>query len=285
MVRYASIAPGRPYAWTRMWNLLDDREYLVPRELVIMPTGDFSVRSAAPWAASSNGLASGNYLPEAICAALYEVIERDAVTCWQVANRKGEPFLWIDQATIEGPTIVDVLETLGRAGAEAQIAWCPTDVGVPTCFAYVFSKPGAGIYKGYGCHLDPEIAMVRAVTEAVQARTIFVAGARDDLLRPMYEAMKRADVVWSADLRRPRRLVSLSDIPNRSTSSFHGDVAVMLDLLQRAGLAHVLVRELDASEFECSVVRVVVPGLETYQFPWTATGERALHFDPAAPVG
>ena len=32
--------------------------------------------------------------------------------------------------------------------------------------------------------------MIRAVTEAIQSRTIFVAGARDDLLRPTYEAMK-----------------------------------------------------------------------------------------------
>lgn len=80
------------------------------------------------------------------------------------------------------------------------------------------------------------------------------------------------------------RPVSASDIPNRATDSFHGDVAVMLALLEQAGLDHVLVRELDASAFECSVVRVVVAGLESYQFPWVAPGYRARSFDPGAVV-
>ena len=286
LFRYAAVAHHRPYAWTRMWNLLDDAEYLVPREFVVMPTGDLSARSSVPWAPSSNGLASGNHLPEAICAALYEVIERDATSCWQVAHDRGEPWLVIEPDTIEGSAILDVLETLDRAGVDTQIAWCPTDVGVPTCLAYIFDRrPGIGIYKGYGCHLDPEIAMVRAVTEAVQSRTIFVAGARDDIMRPTYEAMKRGDVVWSDDLRRTAQRYSLSEIPNRSTGSFHGDIAVMLALLERAGFEHVLVRELEASEFEASVARVFVPGLEPYRFPWSATGARALQFDPNAVVG
>jgi ribosomal protein S12 methylthiotransferase accessory factor YcaO len=59
----------------------------------------------------------------------------------------------------------------------------------------------------------------------------------------------------------------------------------MLDLLERAGFEHVLVREFDASAFECSVVRVLVPGLETYQFQWVAARERARIFDPSAAVG
>jgi ribosomal protein S12 methylthiotransferase accessory factor len=283
LLRYASIAHDRQYAWTRAWNLVDGGEYLVPRELIILPTGNLSGRHSVPWAPSSNGLASGNYLPEAICAALYEVIERDATSCWQKANQNGEPWLVIDPATIDGPTIVDVLETLEGAGVVVQIAWCPTDIGVPTCLAYTSDRrPGVGMFKGYGCHLDPEIAMVRAVTEAVQARTIIVAGARDDIMRPAHEAMRRGQVAWTAGLERNRRLISLSDIANRSTSTFHGDVAVMIERLQRAGFEHVLVRELEASTFESSVARVVVPGLEPYHFPWTAMGERALKFDPAA---
>jgi ribosomal protein S12 methylthiotransferase accessory factor YcaO len=49
--------------------------------------------------------------------------------------------------------------------------------------------------------------MVRAVTEAVQARTIFIAGARDDLMRSEYAVLKRSRVsLWrAADLRRSRR--------------------------------------------------------------------------------
>lgn len=115
--------------------------------------------------------------------------------------------------------------------------------------------------------------------EAVQSRTIFVAGARDDLLRAAYEAMKRSDVLTPQEFSAGAQLVSLDDIPNRATSSFHGDIAVMLELLERAGSAHVLARELEASAFEASVARVLVPGLEPYHFQWVAAGERARSFN------
>jgi ribosomal protein S12 methylthiotransferase accessory factor len=281
MFRYAVVSPRRVYGWTRMRNLLSDLECLVPSDLVSLPTGQPSVPFAHPWAAGSNGLASGNHLPEAICAALYEVIERDATSCWQLAHRKGAPRLLVDPGTINGWVITDVLGMLEAAGVEAQIVWCPTDIGVPTCLAHIIDRrSGVGVYKGYGCHLDPEVAMIRAVTEAVQSRTIFVAGARDDLLRATYEAMKRSDVLTPEEFGRGARLISVSDIPDRTTTSFDGDIVVMLELLQRAGFEHVLARELEASAFEVSVARVVVPGLEPYQFQWVAAGERARRFDP-----
>jgi ribosomal protein S12 methylthiotransferase accessory factor len=283
MFRYASISADRAYAWAWMQDLLTDRSFLVPSALVNLPASEGAVPFAHPWAASSNGLASGNNLPEAVCAALYEVIERDATACWQLAHGTGTPQLVVEPATIDGPAIRELLEALDRAGVDVRIVWCPTDVGVPSCLAYVLDRErGVGTYKGYGCHLDPEIAMIRAVTEAVQSRTIFVAGARDDVLRPTHEAVKRSDVLTAIEFRRGGQTVSVADIPNRATTSFHGDIAVMLELLQRAGFEHVLVRELDGSPFESSVARVVIPGLETYQFQWVAVSERARGFDPDA---
>jgi ribosomal protein S12 methylthiotransferase accessory factor len=286
MFKHASISPHRSYEWTRMHDLRTDRPFLVPADLVHLPIGRVGMRFAHPWTPSSNGLASGNHFPEAVCAALYEAVERDATWCWQTAFRKGTLPLVVDQATIDGPGIRQLLDTLDHAGVDAHILWCPTDVGVPTCLAFIVDRtPGIGLFKGYGCHLDPEIAMIRAVTEAVQSRTVFVAGARDDVLRPVYEANKRAEALSDAEAFRAGHLISTADIPNRATSSFHGDIAVILGLMERAGFEHVLVRELDASPFECSVVRVVVPGFAPYQFQWVAAGERARSFDPSSVLG
>jgi ribosomal protein S12 methylthiotransferase accessory factor len=286
MFRYASISPHRSYEWTRMHDLRTGQPFLVPADLVHLPTARAGLNFDHPWTPSSNGLASGNHFPEAVCAGLYEVIERDAAWCWQTAWRNGRSPLVVDQATITGTAILQLLDTLEQAGTQAHILWCPTEIGVPVFVAFLLDRrPGVGTYKGYGCHLDPEIAMIRAVTEAVQGRTIFVAGARDDILRPAYEGNKRSTAIAALELERERERVSTSDVPNRATNSFHGDVAVMLDLLGRAGFEHVLVRELDASAFECSVVRVVVPGLAPYQFGWVAAGERATSFDPSAVTG
>lgn len=283
LFRHASVSPERRYAWAAMRDLVDDRECLVPADLVGLPTGEPRTPLSHPWAAGSNGLASGNNAAEAVCAALYEVIERDATSCWQVAHRAGGPVLVVDPATIEGPVLRGVLDLLEAAGAEARIVWCPTDIGVPTFLAYVVDRtPNVGVYKGYGSHLDPEVAMIRAVTEAVQSRTIFVAGARDDLLRPTYEAMKRSDVFTPAQFTRGAVPVSVASLPHDATDTFDGDIEVLLDRLTRAGFDHVLARSLDAAAFEVAVARVVVPGLEPYLFQWVAAGERALRFDPSA---
>jgi ribosomal protein S12 methylthiotransferase accessory factor YcaO len=73
-------------------------------------------------------------------------------------------------------------------------------------------------------------------------------------------------------------------VPDRSTRTFHGDIAVLLDALAGAGFGCVLARELDASAFEVAVARVLVPGLEPYLFPWVGYGDRARSFDAAAYV-
>jgi ribosomal protein S12 methylthiotransferase accessory factor len=284
--RHTSIATDRRYAWSMMRDLHDDAEWWVPSDLVVLPTGVMVPNLSHPWAAGSNGLASGNDLLEALCAGLYEVIERDATTCWRSAGSRGDvPLLVVDQDSLSGPVLPGLLDVLDRAGADAVIAWCPTDIGVPVAMAYVVDRErGIGLYQGYGCHLDPEIAVIRAVTEAVQSRTIIVSGARDDQLRPVYEAMKRSDVYAAAAVVDRQELVSLSDIPSLATPTFEGDVRVVLDRLARAGFHRVLARELDASQFEASVARVLVPGLAPHDFAWVDVGERARTFDAWAYV-
>jgi ribosomal protein S12 methylthiotransferase accessory factor len=283
MRRAAGLSDPRLYDWSVLRDLRTDTEWLAPAELVSLPTYGDPVLFRHPWAASSNGLASGNHLLEALCAALYEVVERDAVTCWEVAVRdQGARSLLVDLTTIRGEVVVDLLSRLDACGVDVQLFWCPTDIGVPAFSCVIVDRvAGSGIYKGYGCHLDPEIAMVRAVTEAVQARTIFVAGARDDLPRSAYAVLKRSHLT-RADFERASQVIAYQDVPDRATGSFHGDIGVLLDALARAGFEHVLARAFDASTFEVAVARVVVPGLEPYLFSWVGHGERARRFDATA---
>jgi ribosomal protein S12 methylthiotransferase accessory factor len=282
LLRAASLSDRRLYEWSWMRDLSTDTEHLAPADLVGLPVNFDGIVFRHPWAASSNGLASGNHLLEALCAGLYEVIERDAVACWQVAAAQGARSLLLDPTTIRGELVGDLVERLARRGLVVNLFWCPTDIGVPTFTCYVVDdRPGAGAYKGYGCHLDPEIAMVRAVTEAVQARTIFVAGARDDLMRSTYAVLKRTRLSRD-DFERESAVVAWDDVPDRDTGTFHGDIEVLLGALSAAGFEHVLARELDAGDFEVAVARVIVPGLEPYLFSWSAYGDRARHFDAAA---
>ena len=233
------------------------------------------------WAQTSNGLASGNHLPEALCAGLYEVIERDATCCWQAAMERGHQPLRIDLSTVAQPVIRGLLEQLDSAGIATDLLWCPTEFGVPVFIGLVrdIEVPGVGTYMGYGCHLDPEIAMIRAVTEAVQARTLIIAGARDDIFRAQFRALRASSAVVT-DQFSSLSSVGAPDIPDASTPTFHGDVALLVARLAERGFDRVVVRELPADHLEVSVVRVFVPGLEGYRFAWIDTGSRANEFDP-----
>lgn len=278
---HGRLVEGSLLNWTRASNLFTGNDVLVPEHLVNLDTGVLPLLTA-PWGGSSNGLASGNHVPEALCAALYECIERDATSCWRVAHQNGVTRPVIDLSTITGEIIGNLIERVHRADTEVALFWCPTEIGIPTVWAYMWSnRGGMGVYSGYGCHLDPEIAMVRALTEAAQARTVYVAGARDDLLRGSFEASRRSDVASPHSFLANSRAISVNDIPDRSTGTFHGDVSVLLGGLAAAGFDRVYARELELGrEFEVAVVRVVTPGLEPYQFPWIAVTERAKSFVP-----
>ncbi len=280
LARFGRLSPHARYAWTPMWDVAGGGSWLVPSAHVGLQVEPLLI-AESPWAPTSNGLASGNNLPEAVCAGLYEVIERDATGCWDGAIGRGARQLVVDQRSLRGSAIGTVLGQLAEAEVDAVICWCPTEVGIPVAKAYVIDRRvKIGVYKGYGCHLDPEVAIVRAVTEAVQGRTIFVAGARDDLLGAGYEVVKRSDAFAADSFTVDASLIDLDDVANHATSSFHGDIAVLVESLARADFRRVLVHEFDASAFEVAVARVIVPGLEGYRFPWAAVGRRASEFLP-----
>jgi ribosomal protein S12 methylthiotransferase accessory factor len=284
-IAHAIWAADADYEWTAAWDLVADTARLVPHQLVGLPRHSRSLRQS--WfAPSSNGLASGNHFPEALCAALYEVIERDATCCWQAAMDRGMQPLHIANETITQPVICGLLETLDAVGVAADLLWCPNEFGVPVFIGIVrdVEVPLVGSYKGYGCHLDPEIAMIRAVTEAVQARTLIIAGARDDIFRAQFRALRATSAIITQQFERLES-VAAPEVPDASSATFHGDVATMLNRLVERGFERVVVRALPAEHLDVSVVRVFVPGLEGYRFPWIDTGSRADEFDPSPWIG
>ena len=273
-------SPDTVRSWTPAWDLGAGEEVLVPSALVGLPTLGRRAEERW-WAASSNGLASGNHFLEALCAGLYEVIERDVTTCWKSAFDRGHKVLRIDPATITMPVIRGLLDQLDRAGIAPDLLWCPNEFGVPVFIGSVrdIEVLHAGTFQGYGCHLDPEIAMIRAVTEAVQARTLIMAGARDDIFRLQFRTMRATSALVHKhfdDL----PTVTSPEVPDASTTTFHGDVAALLARLADRGFPRVVVRALPADHLEVSVVRVFVAGLEGYRFSSIALGERATAFDP-----
>ena len=137
---------------------------------------------------SSNGLASGSNVVEAMISGLTEVMERDAVAM-NVA-RTGVHFpnqsLDLDQLEAQlGDPFASLREKIERAELRVSVFDATEEVGLPTYKSNLTDPTpgGAGSFSGYGANLDANTAIVRAVTEAVQARCLIIAGARDDQFR------------------------------------------------------------------------------------------------------
>lgn len=270
--------------WVEGWDLMNEEAILVPFDLV--HTIFLSDPLHLPiFKQSSTGLASGNHQLEAISHAICEVVERDATMLWQIQQTPaGEFSRLIDQHTINSPPVQELIEHIHRANAWLYLWEQTSDVGIP-CFGCILLEGDTlrvtqphGVFGGYGAHLSKEIALIRAITEAVQARLTYIAGARDDLFRSSYSSMQASNQFggWQKVFAHAHPSVDYRAIPSLETGSFNEDVHVELALLRKAGFEHVIVVDLTQFEFNIPVVRVIIPGAEFfYEKPPARLGRRS----------
>ena len=251
------------WPWVAGWDLVAGRTVLVPAQAVTLDT---TFRAPPVFDISSNGLASGNHLAEAIVHGLCEVIERDAEAAWRRAG--SDRRLVLD--TIADPVCRALIEQITAAGARVfvwDIARQDGAAGVAVIGAAIMEDPGEpawrtlGFYQGFGAHWRPEVAIARALTEAAQTRVTYIAGARDDFFPFDYE--RATDPVLLAELWARFSApcddpVAFDDLPGRAAGSL-GDALDHLIATQR----QVIAVDLTHPALGVPVVKVLVPGLAT----------------------
>lgn len=278
----AVLRPDTPLLWIEGYDLMKECPMWVPFDCA-STNYVWSGRGGAQasFVTSSNGLASGNHLLEAIAHGLAEIIERDAVTLTEAELRAGAPARRIDTRTLDDPQCIAVLELLARADVLVSLHDITSDTGIPTCACTIVDRAERAYWRtlpafsGYGCHPSPAIAALRAITEAVQSRLTHISGSRDDIFTADYRRGGNPD-----DLRRYRELaettppaVDFARLRSRATATFEGDIAAMLDSLRRVGVDSAVVVDLTRPELGIPVVKLVVPGMEA---PLALLGGRAI---------
>jgi ribosomal protein S12 methylthiotransferase accessory factor len=271
-----------PLLWIEGFDLLGSKPVWMPYELVHMnyslplPTG------SGCFVMSSNGLASGNNLLEAINHGISEVIERDATTLFLFGSLAEQHERRIDLDTVRDERCRSVLTRYEKAGIAVGVWDVTSDTGIPAFQCVIVDRNtnpfrALGPVEGMGCHTTREVALLRALTEAAQARLTLIAGSRDDTGRARYRESRDRALIEQANERLLRTGTrSFELVPTMETESFEADLDVLLDGLRRAGVESALVVDLSKPAFGISVVRVVVPGLETYHHvPGYLPGARA----------
>ena len=187
-----------------------------------------------------------------------------------------------DLDSIPFPRVQELLERIRRAEVEILLADNGTDVGIPTwnCYLMDMKEPVSlgSTAHGMGSALEQETAMIRAITEAVQGRCVFLSGVRDIVPSKDFRRSLRGDARSSLEIvqRYTKEEMNLASLKDNTRGTFEEDVHHCLESLQAVGLDRVLVFRLSKREDPVQAVKVVVPGAEGYIFPYYRPGDRGI---------
>ncbi len=243
--------------WLPGWSLTHDETVHLPLSQCFSRI-PFDDDQFGRW--NSNGCAAGNTLEEAILQALYELIERDATAIWWY-NQVTRPVFdlsRLDQdnlakltATLAPEVAAGELDNGGdNGGHDFWVLDLTTDLGIPVMAAIGKHKHSGGWVMGFGCHLVPELAAQRALTELCQLIPI-----RDQQGAPFdFDAIVAGDYLYGdnqAESSQPM-LSSHDDIKQ--------DIISITARLNTLGFETVAV-DYSRSHIPLATAKVFVPGL------------------------
>jgi ribosomal protein S12 methylthiotransferase accessory factor len=278
----APLTDCQDIAWIEGYDLLQREPCWVPIEVVHTDYTLSNPHYGKHFFSSTNGLASGNHVLEALSSAICEVVERDAVVLWTVRRMEERARCRLDLATVDDDVCRALLQRYERAGILPRVWDITSDIGMAAFVcdipAVVDVPSGLRRFRGSGCHPDRGVALARALTEAAQIRLTHITGIRDDLPPAHYEeglAQKiGAALLDSLSQSAPGR--RFQDVPSYVCDDLMHDVVWELERLAAAGLERAVAVDLTRSEFDIPVVRLVVPGLEwEWHAPSYKPGRRA----------
>jgi YcaO-like protein with predicted kinase domain len=167
--------------WVTALALHNNQAILLPASDVLFPyyPKNGCIRICRP---STTGLASGNTLLEALQSSLNEVIERDAVSKFLIEKSAG----LLDQTSILNSDIQNIIKKIEQADIDLLILDLSMHSSIPAYYVSLLSHEPTLLdiaCAGQGTHILPEIALKRALLEAVQSRAVAIQGGREDLIR------------------------------------------------------------------------------------------------------
>ncbi|RDJ07635.1 hypothetical protein B5K05_18805 [Rhizobium phaseoli] len=269
------LGPDEETDWVAGIDLLTGEQIYIPFEAVVLDR----TRDARYWM-SSDGLASGNNLEEAIFHGVLERIERDAHVLWQVGAEADRYAGCVDPCGFQDRALNELVGKIEASGLALRLFDITSDIAIP-CFTAMLGprecvldprhRHGGRdirlveVTGGTGAHPSPVRAAIRAITEAAQSRLTYISGARDDI--------SPATFTRSLPPLLRRAFEAVPGSPHPAPEHRPGDLAQMLqhvlEALRTKGIDSVIAVRLSEDTLPFSVVKVVIPALENPE------GERA----------
>ncbi|MFF4340454.1 TOMM precursor leader peptide-binding protein [Kitasatospora sp. NPDC001540] len=259
-----------PIEWSPAWSLTERRHRWLPTQAMY-----YGYRHGGRFyaAGDSNGCAAGTSFEDAVLQGFLELVERDAVALWWY-NRVQRPAVDLDAF---GDPYVDQLREVYR-GLRREI-WAldlTADFGIPVVGAFSrrldAGSDGANedVLIAFGAHLDPHIALTRALTEMNQ---FLGPVAGDEHGRVTYAGADPEQKAWwtTATVANQPYLLPDPNAPRSTPASWlplaGADLADDLALVQKIVEDHgmeFLVADQTRPDVGLPVARVIVPGMRHF---------------------
>lgn len=252
--------------WTPVWSLSEQRHRLLPTRYLYFDApaggGPLYVRP------DSNGNAAGSSLEDAVLQGLLEIVERDAVALWWY-NRTPVPAVDLD--AFHDPWTEELREVYAELGREVWVLDVTSDLGIPAMVAAsrrVDQRPEE-IMFGFGAHLDPRLALRRALTELNQLMPVLINVGSDG----RYGTDDQDAVRWWRDATVANQPYLLPDVGDRPrvpsdyrytlNHDLFDDVTEIRNKLESLGM-EMLVLDQTRPDIGLPVVKVIVPGMRHF---------------------
>jgi len=242
-------------------DIRSGKSYQLPAEAV------FLAYTADPplFGSHSNGLSSGNSREEASLHGLLELIERDINSFQEIkAQRKG-----LSPASLP-PKVIQLYHQILASGNDLLLHYNLNEFDIPHITALLLNKTDTcsfPIHMGYGCHFVPEIAMIRAITEAAQARLGHILGLHGNKEEQSFNQKQKIALIQTYK-KEHEALSSINAVEIRRLFPEKTSIGEYLDLLcshlEKKGFPDVLQVPFSSDQEDIQVVRMLVPGLEFF---------------------
>lgn len=280
---------GRPFEdttvtdWTPVWSLTGRRHRLLPTSMLYY--GAPTEPGARHLPADSNGNAAGSSVEDAVLQGLLEVVERDAVALWWYNRSR---VAGVDLDAFADPWVEQLRTVYAGLGREVWVLDVTSDLGVPTMVAVSRRVDGTAenVMFGFGAHVDPRIALTRALTELNQFMPSLLhlspgedfPGDDPDARRWWREATVANQPYLLPDPgQRPLGPTMYNYAP---CEGIRAEVEIVQGRLESQGM-ELLVLDQTRPDIGLAVVRVIVPGMRHF---WARLGPGRL-FDVPVRLG
>lgn len=266
--------------WVVATSLSSADKKLVPAFLVFM----FDVElKGTLFTTASSGLAAGATLEDAILQGLFEVIEHDA---WIIGQSNPYILPIVDYMSSKSEKVKEIVGKIKSMGYDIITRDYTNDLTIPVFRTFITNRKDFSqySYNGIGCHILPEVALERSITEAAQFCDSIFGGSKSslitkDVLSTSLVSLYNQHFVVNKDVLGKTDKKTLIGEPIFEFNSSYDLIQKITTLIKDKIGGDVYFVELTKPDMDVKVVRTIVTGeIQRMNHPIISASKRLFEF-------